>query len=411
MDNLTHGLAGALLAEAVLELRAARGPAPTWRAAAYVTSILAHNLPDFDFLLVPLTGGTLGYLLHHRGHTHTFAFSLAAAALLTGGAWRFARRRYGARWREAWRDLAVLALLGLGLHIVLDFTNSYGVHPLWPLDNRWFYGDAVFIIEPWLWVGILPPMLFAARRWPAKVLFGLWLAGALIAAWWHPLVRPAIAFLLTLAALAGIAAQARTQSTRRWLAGAFIWVLSTAIFAVAGARADALVRAALRVQRPSATVHDVVTTPRPGDPFCHGFLAVSTEGDRYLVDRGAVSALPSWPGARGCVPADEDPPRRHTAPMVPSPLPANATTTFTATLEAPLEELRALASHCHAAAFLRFARVPFWVMKDEALILGDVRYDRGEGLDFAELILPPQDTECPRNVPPWVPPRSDLLRD
>ena len=25
-------------------------------------------------------------------------------------------------------------------------------HPFYPLDNRWYYGDAISIIEPWFWV-------------------------------------------------------------------------------------------------------------------------------------------------------------------------------------------------------------------------------------------------------------------
>jgi hypothetical protein len=29
------------------------------------------------------------------------------------------------------------------------------VHPFWPLDNRWYYGDLIFILEPWIWVAIL----------------------------------------------------------------------------------------------------------------------------------------------------------------------------------------------------------------------------------------------------------------
>ena len=37
-------------------------------------------------------------------------------------------------------------------HIVADAWNSYGVHPFWPFDNHWYYGDAINIYEPWLWV-------------------------------------------------------------------------------------------------------------------------------------------------------------------------------------------------------------------------------------------------------------------
>lgn len=33
----------------------------------------------------------------------------------------------------------------------MDSLNSYGVHPYWPVRNRWFCGDAVYIVEPLYW--------------------------------------------------------------------------------------------------------------------------------------------------------------------------------------------------------------------------------------------------------------------
>jgi inner membrane protein len=33
----------------------------------------------------------------------------------------------------------------------MDWTNNYGVRFLLPWDSRWFYGDLVFIIDPFLW--------------------------------------------------------------------------------------------------------------------------------------------------------------------------------------------------------------------------------------------------------------------
>ena len=36
-------------------------------------------------------------------------------------------------------------MCGTLLHLGMDFLNSYGVHPFWPIQNRWVYGDSVFI--------------------------------------------------------------------------------------------------------------------------------------------------------------------------------------------------------------------------------------------------------------------------
>jgi inner membrane protein len=33
-------------------------------------------------------------------------------------------------------------------HLLLDYLNTYGVRPFLPFDGTWFYGDALFIIDP-----------------------------------------------------------------------------------------------------------------------------------------------------------------------------------------------------------------------------------------------------------------------
>jgi inner membrane protein len=39
--------------------------------------VAGSNLPDLDALYTGITGGKLGYLLHHRGHTHTLVGAVA----------------------------------------------------------------------------------------------------------------------------------------------------------------------------------------------------------------------------------------------------------------------------------------------------------------------------------------------
>jgi hypothetical protein len=76
-----------------------------------------------------------------------------------------------------------------------------------------------------------------------------------------------------------------------------------------------------------------------------------------------------------------------------------------------LRELRALQrENCWARAMLRFTRVPFWQRWPEGLlVLGDLRYDRLPGGGFAELHTRERPDDCPQGVPPWLPPREDLL--
>ena len=42
----------------------------------------------------------------------------------------------------------------------MDWTNNYGMRFLLPWDSRWFYGDLVFIIDPYLWILSVDPPFF-----------------------------------------------------------------------------------------------------------------------------------------------------------------------------------------------------------------------------------------------------------
>lgn len=146
MDNITHTLVGAALAEAGLKRRT---------PLAATALILGANLPDLDIV----TGlfGTLPYLEHHRGLTHALAALPPLAALQAGALYLYARRRGGTpaeevRPRASFGRLFTLSLLAILTHPLLDFTNSYGWRPFLPWSNRWYYGDTAFVIDPWIWL-------------------------------------------------------------------------------------------------------------------------------------------------------------------------------------------------------------------------------------------------------------------
>src|SRR5262245_13314230 len=80
MDNLTHSLLGAALAELALPRDASR----VTRRVLFAVGIVASNLPDVDLLYTGITAPPLGYLLHHRGHTHTVVGLLVQGLLLAG---------------------------------------------------------------------------------------------------------------------------------------------------------------------------------------------------------------------------------------------------------------------------------------------------------------------------------------
>jgi len=158
MEPVTHILTGAVLSRACGFNKRAR--------YATLAMAIAAELPDMD--IVHDIQGPLHYFQHHRGWTHSFLW-LPAQALLTVGIvylWhRFKRRD---REREGdpplrWLYLFGISLVALTSHILLDWTNNYGVRPFAPFNPRWYQGELVFIFEPLIFAAlvlalILPPL-------------------------------------------------------------------------------------------------------------------------------------------------------------------------------------------------------------------------------------------------------------
>ena len=67
-----------------------------------------------------------------------------------------------------WGWLYLTALLAALSHLLLDWTNNYGLRPFFPFNPRWYAGSFVFIAEPVLWALLLPGAghALAAWAWP-----------------------------------------------------------------------------------------------------------------------------------------------------------------------------------------------------------------------------------------------------
>ncbi|HKQ70832.1 MAG TPA: metal-dependent hydrolase [Polyangiaceae bacterium] len=404
LDNLTHTLAGLLLAEAAVQLRG-RKAGSTFRSTAYVASAVVNNVPDTDFLWSGITPRPLGYLLHHRGHSHTLPAALAMGLLAWTVVAIVLRRRNPSAARADRALLAGLCLLGPLVHIAMDFTNNYGVHPFWPLNDGWLYGDAVFIVEPLFWAVGLPALVFSAERKVTRVAFALVLAAGVGACWALSFVLRDSAILVTALAVVACANAWRLPPRTRVVHGiASSLAVAVMLFASSRAARSTLRRSAVVS---GMNVVGLVTTPTPANPFCWSLLAVGTRGADYVVRRALVSTLPSWRRAGAC---PVDPGEEPTAPFVHFDAPTTADVAPRGEFTARRRELVALAEdNCEAATFMRFARVPYFVHTNEGAIVGDLRYDRKPGLDFADLRLPAKAAACPQFVPPWLPPRRDLL--
>ncbi|HEY4158004.1 MAG TPA: metal-dependent hydrolase [Polyangiaceae bacterium] len=410
MDNITHSLAGIWLAEAALPAagRSGEGRTSSLRSALYFAAILGNNLPDADGLYAGrLAARPLGYLLHHRGHSHTVALALPLALLTFALTLGFLRLRRQQLERRDVARLALVALLGPLLHISFDFANNYGVHPFWPLYDGWLYGDSFFIVEPLFWAALIPLLLLQARTLLARGLLGFVLVFGLCLCTFSELVPARMAVLVfAYAALSAALAWRVRPAARVWLAAA-LFALPALSFAGMHRLARAHVLELAARQFPRETTLDVVTTPTPANPLCWNITLVSRDGRDYVVRSGTFS---TWPGvftASAChYEADEHPTAPHTRVTVA----VRPELRWSREFRAAGGELRALAADdCRVAAFLGFARAPYWTPAgDGPQIVGDVRYDREAAIEFAEFALTPN-PQCPRHVPPWIPPRSDVL--
>jgi inner membrane protein len=188
MEPVTHILTGACLARTGFNRKA---------AYATLTMMVAAEFPDIDKVW-SLRGPIEGFQ-HHRGITHTFLGLPFEAALIVAAVYGYHR------WRETraakriaalpadssrtmkpltlapvrWGLLYGFALIGLLSHLLLDYTNNYGLRPFYPFNDRWYAASIVFIFDPVIFglllVALVAPALFSlvgaevgARRPPFK---------------------------------------------------------------------------------------------------------------------------------------------------------------------------------------------------------------------------------------------------
>jgi inner membrane protein len=119
-------------------------------ALATATLTLAAEAPDID-VLGSFKDPVFGFA-HHRGFTHSFLGLVLVSAAVVGLmylVWRLRRRKIkDPNLPPRWGLLFLYSYLAGLTHILLDFTNNYGVRPFWPFNERWYSWDIVFIVEP-----------------------------------------------------------------------------------------------------------------------------------------------------------------------------------------------------------------------------------------------------------------------
>lgn len=157
MDNLTHSLIGAVLGQAGLKRKS---------GLAMPGLIIGANLPDVD---APWAFHPEGLAIR-RGITHGPIALVLLPLVLAGCLLAFDRwqARQGRRPSDrlpvhpGW--LLALCYIGTLTHPAFDWLNNYGIRLLEPFSHRWFYGDALFIVDPWLLAMLIGGIWLSRRR-------------------------------------------------------------------------------------------------------------------------------------------------------------------------------------------------------------------------------------------------------
>ena len=187
MEPVTHFLTGACIGRAGFNRKT---------ACATLAAVLAAEAADLDIIWG--FAGPVEELKHHRGITHTFWAVPVVAGVVVGAVWLLdrwlkRRRRHEASVRKAaadpstrpgtpglaqddnqllplrmtnneevrWGWLYLTACVAALSHLLLDWTNNYGVRPFFPFNPRWYAGSFMFIAEPVMWA-----LLFLALFMP-----------------------------------------------------------------------------------------------------------------------------------------------------------------------------------------------------------------------------------------------------
>ncbi len=410
MDNISHsvvGLAAGELLHRSLKQESDEHQQQTRRRLFLASCWAASNFPDLDLFLTRLLPSPLGYLLHHRGHTHTLLYAIPQAILLALIIWLFwpAARNLLRHSTRARIGFAMSIGLGFLFHLSMDYLNSYGVHPFHPFNSGWLYGDMVFIVEPVFWIMFGVPMIMMMRNPRLKIILMSLLIGIpLFCTIKGFLLWQSMAILLLLAIFSAMLQQQADKANnqgKKALIAAFAFSLAfIGMQDSASKYGKTLVSYDLLQKDPANRLLDIAMSPFPTNPLCWNFISVESKekAGTYQLREGIVSLAPTILPIAAC-------------PASLSKLPQQVTTqpdiAFVSNYQGSLNRLRTLSDQqCYFKAWLRFARAP--LLKQDTAV--DLRFGSVPTGNFTALSLGnTAEQHCSRFIPSWDFPRSDLM--
>ena len=328
--------------------------------------MLAANAPDID--VFSYLRGEYFALSFRRGITHGWPALLILAFVVTAlvlGYDRAVRRRRNPEAEPARAGpLLALSMIGVLTHPALDWLNTYGMRWGLPFGDAWTYGDALFIIDPWIWL-VLGGALFlvSSRSFGSLAAWALLsaLASLVILTFSFGTVTKSIwaAGLVTIAVLRF---HRRTSPAPRRLPFAALAIVAVYISTLVAS--DLVARRQVRASAGSIglRVQDVMVAPSPANPF-HAEVEVMT-------DTGFVPGVHRWTGSSRVELRPED-----IVPLLEGPV------------GVPVEELERIAALARlepeVVRYLLWSRYPYVRIEPEGtgwwVQFSDARYDGRSG--------------------------------
>lgn len=106
--------------------------------------MLAANVPDVD--VVSLAFGPAAYVQYHRWVTHAFVAVPFISWLPVLMVWFWARGKL-----RVW-PAYFLSVAGVLSHLLLDYTNTYGIRLLAPFSEQWLSLSITHVFDVWIWL-------------------------------------------------------------------------------------------------------------------------------------------------------------------------------------------------------------------------------------------------------------------
>lgn len=136
MDPVTHTLTGAVIKQLGFK-----------RKHILFVLLLSSIAPDFDYI-TRLWGADL-FLRYHRGLTHGLLALIVVPAIIG--------LIFG--YKKGFFYYFAVSFLGYATHLLMDLATQYGTRILSPLDWEQYSLDLVFIIDPYIILGLLVCMI------------------------------------------------------------------------------------------------------------------------------------------------------------------------------------------------------------------------------------------------------------